>query len=348
MFLYERNWPQQNSFMEWTVADGKFKALVTRQVDGKQSIAIEQLTDADLPAADVLVDIDYSSFNYKDGLGLSGKNRIFRQFPIIPGIDYAGTVASSDSPNFKPDDKVILTGWGVGEGWSGGFSERARVKSEWLVKLPQGMTTCQAMAIGTAGLTAMLAVMSLERYGVEKGGNVVVSGAAGGVGSIAVLLLSRCGYRVTALTGRPEQAEFLKGLGASELLDRNELANPGKPLQEEKWHGAVDTVGGSILANILASARYNAPIAACGLAASFELPTTVFPFILRGAALLGVDSVQSPIAERTEAWKRLSTEVSEQDLAGLTSEVGLEELPILAEAILAGQVRGRTVVNVRK
>lgn len=329
------------------MSEGKFRALVARQTDGKQSVAMEQLTVADLPEADVLVDVDYSSFNYKDGLGLSGLNRIFRQFPIIPGIDYAGTVAESASPKFKAGDKVILTGWGVGENWSGGFAEQARAKSEWLVKLPDGMSARQAMTIGTAGLTAMLAVMALERHGIETGGDIIVSGAAGGVGSVATLLLARRGFRVHALTGRPQEAEFLKQLGAVEIVDRNEMSAPGKPLQAERWHGAVDAVGGNILANILASSRYHSAVAACGLAASHELPTTVFPFILRGVALLGIDSVHCPIAKRTAAWENLAREMTEQDFAGLTTEVGLEQLPKLAEEILAGRVRGRTVVKVR-
>ncbi len=328
------------------MSDNKFKALVARQVDGKTVVAIEQYPEADLPAADVLIDVEYSSFNYKDGLALTGRNAILRNFPIIPGVDYAGTVRHSDNPAWKAGDKVILHGWGVGERWSGGFAARARAKGEWLVRLPEGMSTRTAMAIGTGGLTAMLCVMALERYGIEKGGDVIVTGAAGGVGSYAVSLLSRLGYTVHALTGRPEEAAFLKGLGAAEIIDRATLAQPGKPLQAERWHGAVDAVGGPILANILAAMRYNGAVAACGLAASVEIPTSVFPFILRNVALLGVDSVQCPLAQRNEAWQRLAKEIDAKHLEALTSEVTLEDLPKLAEEIMAGKVRGRAVVKV--
>ncbi len=325
-----------------------FRALVAREEGGRQSVALETLTDADLPAADVTVDVEYSSFNYKDGLALAGRNRILRHYPIIPGIDFAGTVAQSASPRFRPGDKVVLTGFGVGENWSGGFAERARVKSAWLVALPAGLDTRQAMAIGTAGFTAMLAVLALERHGIAKGGEVLVTGAAGGVGSIAVRLLSRLGYRVTALTGRPAERDFLESLGAGAILERAAYQAPGKPLQAERWQGAVDSVGGTILANVLAATAYGGAVAACGLAGGANLPTSVFPFILRGVALLGIESVQCPLALREEAWRRLARDLTAADLAAVTEEIGLGDLPARAEAILAGQVRGRTVVNVRQ
>ena len=325
-----------------------FRALVAREEGGRQSVALETLTDADLPAADVTVDVEFSSFNYKDGLALAGRNRILRHYPIIPGIDFAGTVAQSASPRFRPGDKVVLTGFGVGENWSGGFAERARVKSAWLVALPAGLDTRQAMAIGTAGFTAMLAVLALERHGIAKGGEVLVTGAAGGVGSIAVRLLSRLGYRVTALTGRPAERDFLESLGAGAILERAAYQAPGKPLQAERWQGAVDSVGGTILANVLAATAYGGAVAACGLAGGADLPTSVFPFILRGVALLGIESVQCPLALREEAWRRLARDLTAADLAAVTEEIGLGDLPARAEAILAGQVRGRTVVNVRQ
>ncbi len=324
-----------------------FRALVARQDGKEQTVRFETLTDADLPQADVTVDVEYSSFNYKDGLALKGLSRILRSFPIVPGIDFAGTVAASASDRFRPGDKVILTGWGVGESWSGGFAERARVKSDWLVKLPDGLGTKQAMAIGTAGLTAMLSVMALERFGIRPGGDVLVTGAAGGVGSVGVRLLAKSGYSVTALTGRRQEEGFLRGLGASAILDRAEYAGPGKPLAGERWHGAIDTAGGVILANVLAAMARELAVAACGLAASTDLPTTVFPFILRGVALLGIDSVQCPRERREDAWRRLARDFEARDFEFVTEVIGLDDLPARADAILAGQVRGRTVVRVR-
>ncbi|MBP2151156.1 MDR family oxidoreductase [Xanthobacter flavus] len=323
-----------------------FRALMARKTDAGQAIAIETITEADLPAGDVTVDVEYSSFNYKDGLALKGMSRILRALPMVPGIDFAGTVRASDNPAFAPGDKVVLTGWGVGENWSGGFAERAKVKGEWLVKLPAGLTPRQAMAIGTAGLTAMLCVDALERYGITEGGDVLVTGAAGGVGSVAVRLLSRLGYKVSALTGRPAEADFLKSLGAIDIVDRATYAAAGKPLAGERWHGAVDTVGGTILANVLAATRYGGAVAACGLAAATDLPTTVFPFILRNVALLGVDSVNCPTPRRLAAWTRLGEILTEADFDLVTREVTLEDLPQVAEDIIVGGVRGRTVVRI--
>lgn len=329
------------------MANETFRALVARKTEGGQAIALEHITEADLPDGDVTVDVEYSSFNYKDGLALKGLGRILRTFPMVPGIDFAGTVRASAHPGFAAGDAVVLTGWGVGESWSGGFAARAKVKGDWLVKLPQGLSARHAMALGTAGLTAMLCVDALERHGIAPGGDVLVTGAAGGVGSVAVRVLSRLGYKVSALTGRRSEEAFLRSLGATAIVDRAEYASPGKPLAGERWAGAVDTAGGAVLANVLAATAYGGAVAACGLAASSELATTVFPFILRNVALLGVDSVNCPTGRRLAAWTRLAALLTEADFALVTREVGLEDLPALAGEILAGHVRGRTVVNVR-
>jgi len=303
---------------------------------------------ADLPEADVTIDVAYSSFNYKDGLALTGRNRILRTFPMVPGIDFSGVVSASQSPRFRVGDRVALTGWGVGEGWSGGFAERARVKSEWLVKLPETISNRHAMAIGTAGLTAMLCIMALQEHGIRDGGDVLVTGAAGGVGSVAVRLLSRLGYRVSALTGRRSEEAFLRSFGASDILDRQDLSSPGKPLQNERWAGAVDVAAGAVLGNVIASMAYGGAVAMCGLAGGTEVSAAVFPFILRNVALLGVDSVMCPLDRREAAWQSLAAELSEADLEPMVQEVGLRQLPVLAQEILAGRVRGRTVVDVRR
>jgi acrylyl-CoA reductase (NADPH) len=326
--------------------DQTFRAIVARKDDatGNVSVRLEAISDTDLPSGDVTVDVDFSSLNYKDGLALLNKNKVLRKFPITPGIDFAGTVRASDAPDFAPGDRVILTGWGVGESWSGGFAKRARIKSEWLVKTPDTMTNRTAMMIGTAGLTAMLCVMALEKAGLTRGDRVVVTGAAGGVGSVSVKLLAQRGFRVTAMTGRREQHEFLQSLGAADFIDRVDLQTPGKPLQSERWEGGVDTVGSTILANLLASTVYGGAIAACGLAAGMDLPTTVAPFILRGVSLIGVDSVNCKKQHRVEAWDRLAEELSAGDLEPLTTEVDLEKVLTLGEEILAGRVRGRTLV----
>lgn len=321
-----------------------FRAIMARRTEAGQTVALETLTEADLPAADVTLDVEYSSLNYKDGLALKGLGRILRTFPMVPGIDLAGTVRASANPAFAPGDKVVLTGWGVGEHWSGGFSERARVKGEWLVKLPPSLTARDAMIIGTAGFTAMLCVEALERHGLPSGAKVLVTGAAGGVGSVAVRLLSRLGYEVSALTGRPVEADYLKALGAAEIIERAAYATPGKPLQSETWAGAVDTVGGAVLANVLATTAYNGAVAACGLAGGSDLPTTVFPFILRNVALLGVDSVAYPTARRAISWARLADLLTPEDFARITHEVRLEDVIGLADPILKGEVRGRTLI----
>lgn len=327
-----------------------FQAIVARQdgAKGPVTVKLERITEAELPAADVTVDVEFSSLNYKDGLALLNKNKILRTFPIVPGIDFSGVVRSSNSSEFAKGDRVILTGWGVGEGWSGGFAERARVKSDWLVKAPETLSNRAAMTIGTAGLTAMLCVMALERAGLAPGDKVVVTGAAGGVGSIAVRLLAKLGYRVTAVTGRPEQHDYLTSLGAVDFVDRAELQAPGRPLQSERWKGGVDTVGGTLLANVLASIAYGGAVAACGLAGGMDLPTTVAPFILRGVSLIGVDSVNCPKQRRTEAWNRLATALSPQDLETVASEVSLADVLNLGQKIIAGRVRGRTLVAMSK
>ena len=324
-----------------------FRALVARQVDGSQKVGIERLQEEDLPPGDVTVDVEYSSFNYKDGLALQGRSRILRRYPIVPGIDFAGTVRQSASDAFEVGDRVVLTGWGVGEGWSGGFAERARVKSEWLVKLPVSMTTRQAMGIGTAGLTSMLCVMALEQHGLETGAKILVSGAGGGVGSIAIRLLAKRGHEVTALTGRLSEETYLRTLGAAHVMARSQYQEPGKPLAAERWDGAVDSVGGTILANILASVRYGGAVAACGLAGGSDLPTTVFPFILRNVALLGVDSVQCPKPVREKAWQQLAQALGNEDAGALVSEASLDDLISLSERILAGRIRGRTIVRLQ-
>jgi len=325
----------------------EFRAIVARRDEsGQVTINLEKITETELPSADVTVDIEYSSLNYKDGLALLNRNKVLRSFPIVPGIDFAGIVRDSAAPEFGPGDRVLLTGWGVGEMWSGGFSERARVKPEWLLKTPDNMTNRTAMVLGTAGLTAMLSVMALEEAKVKPGGRVIVTGAAGGVGSVSIKLLAQRGYHVTALTGRSEQHDFLRSLGAHDFVSRDEYQATGKPLQSERWDGAVDTVGGTLLANVLASTAYGGTVAACGLAASMELPTTVAPFILRGVSLIGIDSVNCPRERRIAAWERLAHDIQAHDLAALSTEVSLEDVVTLGDRILSGQVRGRTLVNV--
>jgi acrylyl-CoA reductase (NADPH) len=323
-----------------------FAALVLRETDDGQAGAIERLTDADLPEGDVTVAVDYSSLNYKDGMALTGAGRIIRSYPMVPGIDFSGTVVESSSPEFDPGDGVILTGWGVGERFWGGYSERQRVQSKWLVKRPESMSSRDAMAIGTAGLTAMMCVMALEEGGVEPGdGPVLVTGSAGGVGSLAVAVLAGRGYDVAAVTGRPETHDYLRSLGARRLLGRDDLSGPAKPLESETWAGAVDTVGSSILAKVLSQMKYSGVVAACGLAAGFDLPTTVMPFILRGVRLQGIDSVMAPRAVRDAAWERLAVDLPESALERAAEVVPMSELLERGPSILAGEVRGRWIVD---
>ena len=327
-----------------------FRALWAEQgEDGKVQVSLRDLGDDSLPEGDVTVDVRYSTVNYKDGLAVQGnKSKIMRALPMAPGIDYAGTVRASDSAAFAAGDDVVLTGWGVGERHSGGYAERTRAKADWLVRRPEGLSPAQCMAIGTAGLTAMLCVMALEDAGVTPGdGPVLVTGAAGGVGSVAVAVLAHLGYEVEALTGRvEEQGDYLKGLGAATLVPRAEFAEAGRPLASERWAGAVDTVGSTILANVLAGMRYGGSVAACGLAAGFDLPTTVMPFILRGVNLLGVDSVYCPTERRQAAWNRLATDLPLDKLDAMTEIRPLADVPAITADILKGQVRGRTVIDV--
>jgi len=326
-----------------------FQALMLREEDGRIVPRLEAVDEAELPPGEVTVAVEYSTLNYKDAMVLQGIGRLVRNYPHIPGIDFAGAVERSDSPEFKPGDPVILTGWRVGEVHWGGYAEQARVKASWLVRRPQGLSAAQAMAVGTAGFTAMLAVMALERHGLRPGdGEVLVTGAAGGVGSVAIALLSALGHRVVAATGRPEQRDYLIELGADDLVERAALAvKPSRPLDSERWAGAVDAVGGNTLATILTQLKYRASVAACGLAGGSDLPATVIPFLLRGVNLLGIDSVMCPPEERIEAWQRLARELPLDRLERMTGVVPLSRLPGLAPKILQGEVRGRTVVDIK-
>jgi acrylyl-CoA reductase (NADPH) len=323
-----------------------FTALVLRETDDGPVGALEELTDADLPDGDVTIDVDYSSLNYKDGMALTGKGRIVRSYPMVPGVDLTGTVVASDSPEYAVGDPVISTGWAVGERFWGGYTQRQRVRSEWLVKRPDGMSALTAMSIGTAGLTAMLCVMAIEDAHVMPAeGPVLVTGAAGGVGSVAVALLAGLGFEVTAVTGRPETQDYLAGLGASAFLTREEMTEPAKPLESERWSAAVDTVGSKMLAKLLAQMRYGGVVAACGLAGGADLPTTVMPFILRNVRLQGVESVMTPTPVRDRAWARLGRDLPADLIDSMTEIVPLSELLERGPTILDGQVRGRWVVD---
>lgn len=324
-----------------------FSAFVIEEADGKVAGAVRSLDDTDLPEGDVTVRVACSTLNYKDGLVLNGLGKLVRQYPHVPGIDFAGTVEASASPDYKPGDKVILTGWRVGETHWGGHAQKARVRSDWLVQLPSGLSERRAMAIGTAGFTAMLAVMALEDHGLVAGGEVLVTGASGGLGSVAVAVLARLGYRVAAVTGRAETHDYLRDLGADSILDRAEFSEaPKRPMASARWAGAVDAVGGTTLANVIAGMAYGAPIAACGNAGGIDLHTTVLPFILRGVGLLGVDSVMCPKERRLRAWDRLVRDLPLDKLDAMTTVAPLAELPELGRRILKGQVRGRVVVDV--
>ncbi|HOB60735.1 MAG TPA: MDR family oxidoreductase [Candidatus Competibacteraceae bacterium] len=324
-----------------------FQALVLNQRDGRTVAEMQTLTEADLPAGEVLVAVEYSSLNYKDGLAVTGKGKIVRQFPMVPGIDLAGTVLESAAPAYRPGDRVVLTGWGVGERYWGGYTQRARVKAGWLTPLPDTLDSRRAMAIGTAGFTAMLCVLALEQAAVTPNADkpVLVTGASGGVGSVAVALLAHLGYQVTAVTGRPENEAYLRELGATAFIAREVMNQPCRPLETQLWSGVVDTVGGRVLARALAETDYSGAVAACGLAGGVDLPTTVMPFILRGVKLLGVDSVACPLEQRRIAWSRLAQDLPAAQLERMTQVVPLAETPRLAEAILAGQVRGRVVID---
>lgn len=325
----------------------RFKALRVSKTDDGQTVGWVDLGLDDLSDGDVVVKVSHTTVNYKDGLALTGKAPIVRKWPLVPGIDFTGTVESSGHPEFQPGDSVILNGWGVGEGHDGGYAQYARVKGDWLIKRPEQFTPAQTMAIGTAGYTAMLCVLALEAHGVTADkGPVLVTGAAGGVGSVAVAVLAKLGYNVMASTGRASEADFLKGLGATEIIDRAELSEKGRPLGKERWAGAVDVAGSHTLANALSMTRYGGCVAACGLAQGFDLPATVMPFILRGITLAGIDSVMAPKPKRIAAWERLATDLDRNKLAELTVTRPWTEVTDLAPQIIAGQVRGRVVLEV--
>jgi acrylyl-CoA reductase (NADPH) len=326
-----------------------FRAIRLAKTDSGQETQFVDLTEADLMEGDVTVRVEYSTVNYKDGLALTGKAPVVRVWPLTPGIDFAGVVERSDNPGFSPGDRVVLNGWGVGESHHGGYAGKARVKGDWLVKLPAAIATDQAMAIGTAGYTAMLCVMALERQGVTPGaGDVLVTGAAGGVGSVAIALLAKLGYRVVASSGRKEtEGAYLTGLGAADIVDRAEFQGPARPLGRERWAAAVDAVGSHTLANVLSQTRYGGAVAACGLAQGMDLPGSVAPFILRGVTLAGVDSVMCPKPRREEAWARLARDLDMAKLASMRVEAKLADVPALGADITEGKVRGRVVVDVR-
>jgi acrylyl-CoA reductase (NADPH) len=326
---------------------GTFKAVRIDKADKGTTVALTQFDESELMDGDVTVRVEWSTVNYKDGLAVTGKAPVVRRFPMIAGIDFAGTVEASENPNWKPGDKVIGNGWGMGETHLGAYAEKTRVKGDWLVRLPDGMTTRDAMAVGTAGYTAMLSVLALEKHGLKPAdGPIVVTGAAGGVGSVAIAVLSKLGYQVIASTGRTSEEGYLKGLGASEIIDRNDLSGPAKPLAKERWAGGIDSVGSTTLANLLSMTKYRGAIAACGLAAGMDLPSSVAPFILRGVCLLGIDSVMCPIELRQQAWARLATDLDHTKLAEITQEIPLDQVIEAGAKVLAGQVRGRIVVKI--
>jgi acrylyl-CoA reductase (NADPH) len=321
---------------------------VIEKADNGQTVSLTEFDEANLMDGDVTVRIGWSTINYKDGLAITGKAPVVRRFPMIPGIDFAGEVERSSHPDWKPGDQVVLNGWGTGETHLGAYAEQSRVKGQWLVRLPDSISFRDAMAIGTAGYTAMLAVMALERHGIKPAhGPVVVTGAVGGVGSVAIALLAKLGFQVTASTGRREEADYLKGLGATEIIDRNELSAAGRPLAKERFAGGIDSVGSTTLANVLSMTKYGGAVAACGLAGGMDLPGSVAPFILRGVSLLGIDSVMCPLPIRNQAWGRLESDLDRGKLEGITREIGLAEVIPVAGTILEGRVRGRIVVKIR-
>ena len=324
-----------------------FKAIRIDKADKGTTAAVTQFDEAELMDGDVTVRVEWSTLNYKDGLALTGKAPVVRRFPMIAGVDFAGTVEQSSHPKWKTGDKVVCTGWGMGETHLGAYAEKARVKGDWLVRLPEGLSAREAMAIGTAGFTAMLAVLALEKHGLSpNSGPFVVTGAAGGVGSVATAVLANLGYHVIASTGRASETDYLKRLGAAEVIDRNELSAPAKPLGKERWAGGVDSVGSTTLANLLSMTKYGGAIAACGLAAGMDLPSSVAPFILRGVCLLGIDSVMCPLPARQAAWQRLAADLDRAKISEITSEIGLDDVIGMGAKILAGGVRGRIVVKI--
>ena len=324
-----------------------FKAVVIDKTEAGQTVALTDFDEKDLMDGDVTVRIEYSTLNYKDGLAVTGKAPVVRRFPMIAGVDFAGVVEASSHPAWKAGDRVILNGWGLGETHLGAYAEKARVKGDWLVRLPKSMTPRDAMAIGTAGYTAMLSVLALEHAGLNPArGPVIVTGAAGGVGSVAVALLAKLGYTIAASTGRPEEADYLKGLGATEIVERKELTGPVRPLGKERWAAGIDAVGSTTLANVLSMTRYGGAVAACGLAGGMDLPTSVAPFILRGVSLLGIDSVMCPLPLRQKAWQRLETDLDRSKIAAIVSEIGLADVIAAGGRIVEGKVRGRIVVKI--
>lgn len=324
-----------------------FNALVVNKDDNGISSSYEQIEESQLPEGDVVVDVDYSTLNYKDGLAITGKAPVIRSYPMVPGIDFSGTVSESSHPKWKAGDRVILNGWGVGEKHWGGLAQKAKIKGDWLISLPKAFSSRQAMAIGTAGYTAMLCVIALQDHNVKpEDGDILVTGANGGVGSVSIALLSKLGYNVVASTGRPEEMDYLTELGASSSINRNELSEPGKPLQKERWAGVIDCVGSHTLANACASTKYGGTVAACGLAQGMDLPATVAPFILRGVTLAGVDSVNAPIEKREAAWEKLAELLNPDLLEKIVTEVVLSEAVEKAGELLEGKIRGRVIVDV--
>ncbi|MGB6284773.1 MAG: MDR family oxidoreductase [Xanthobacteraceae bacterium] len=325
-----------------------FKAIVIDKADTGQMVRLTDFDEKDLMDGDVTVRVEWSTVNYKDGLAITGKAPVVRRFPMIAGVDFAGTVESSTHPKWKPGDQVVHNGWGLGETHLGAYAEKARVKGDWLVRRPVGISARDAMAIGTAGYTAMLAVMALERAGIDPSrGPVIVTGAAGGVGSVAVALLAKLGYTVAASTGRTEEASYLNSLGASEIINRSELTGSPRPLAKERWAGGIDAVGSTTLANVLSMTRYDGAVAACGLAGGMDLPTTVAPFILRGVSLIGIDSVMCPLTQREAAWRRLEADLDRGKIAAMANEIGLDDVIAAGRRIVEGKVRGRIVVKIR-
>jgi acrylyl-CoA reductase (NADPH) len=326
-----------------------FKGILINKDEAGYRAAIEEIDEAQLPDGDVTVRIEYSTLNYKDGLAITGKLPVVRQFPMVPGIDFAGTVSASSHANWQIGDRVVLNGWGVGETHWGGLAQMARVRGNWLVPLPKAFTTRQAMAIGTAGYTAMLCVLALERHGIKPAdGEILVTGANGGVGGVAIAVLAKLGYQVVASTGRAEEEAHLKALGASAIIDRNELSAPGKPLGKERWAGVVDAVGSHTLANACATTKYRGAVAACGLAQGMDFPSSVAPFILRGVTLYGIDSVMAPLPVRLEAWERLAKDLDIAKLDEISREIGLNEAIAVGAELLEGKVRGRVIVDVNR
>jgi acrylyl-CoA reductase (NADPH) len=324
-----------------------FKAIVIDKTDAGQTVRLTDFDDEDLMDGNVTVRIEWSTINYKDGLALTGKAPVVRRFPMIAGVDFAGTVEQSSHPAWKPGDKVVLNGWGLGETRLGAYAEKARVNGDWLVRLPEGMDARAAMAIGTAGYTAMLAVMALEHVGLAPArGPVIVTGAAGGVGSVGVAVLGKLGYTVAVSTGRLEEADYLKALGAKEIVERGELSGPVRPLAKERWAAGIDVVGSTTLANVLSMTRYGGAVAACGLAGGMDLPATVAPFILRGVSLLGIDSVMCPLQLRQEAWRRLASDLDQSKIAAMVNEIRFDEVIAAGQRIIDGKVRGRIVVKI--